>query len=86
MRITGRESYESLSYELSDAAARAVLKSLCGPIPLQGVTDALARSACGHCAKEDAACTRCHAVFMVQSLAVTEFIRSLAERSAAGNR
>ena len=75
-----------MTTELSDAAACAVLDSLCGPIPLQGLTDALARAACGHCAKEDAACVRCHSVFMVQSLAVTEFIRFLAERSAAGNR
>lgn len=80
-----------MTTELSDADARAVLESLCGPIPLQGLTDALARASCRHCllweeGRDGAPCTRCQGMFSVQSLAVTEYIRSLAERSAAGIR
>ena len=69
--------------ERNDPTAKEILRRLSGPIPPQALTDALALAKCEACAD----CTpekerECYKMFSAQSLAVTAFVRKLAEDAA----
>lgn len=69
--------------EKIETAVEKRLRRLSGPIPPQGLIDALARAKCDACAD----CTpkkemECRKTFSAQALAVTAFIRSVTEGAA----
>lgn len=77
---TGRgDRYVALSPNAPESArARIVLHHLCGPLPPQGLVNALAKVFCGPCPN----CSTdkrpiCYAAFASQALAVCEYMRTL---------